>query len=163
VWPGDGSAPDRKLAGILAEADWVDGVPAVVVGIGINVRWPTELPADLAEIAIACNHVAGVEVDREDLLIALLEHVEAWYGPMVATGDAAPLRSAWRDRSATLGRRVRVDLGGEVVEGIASDVTDEGHLVVETADGRHRTITTGDVVHLRDAQVPRGTPLDPPT
>ena len=22
VWPGDGSAPDRKLAGILAEADW---------------------------------------------------------------------------------------------------------------------------------------------
>ena len=25
VWPGDGSAPDRKLAGILAEADWPAG------------------------------------------------------------------------------------------------------------------------------------------
>ena len=25
VWPGDGSAPDRKLAGILAEAEWPPG------------------------------------------------------------------------------------------------------------------------------------------
>ena len=56
VWPGDGSAPDRKLAGILAEADWPrrrrrrGGWPppapaervVVVVGIGINVNWPAD-------------------------------------------------------------------------------------------------------------------------
>ena len=47
-----------------------------------------------------------------------------------------PLLAEWRPRSATLGRRVRVDLGRDDVEGTAVDVTDEGHLVVETAGGR---------------------------
>jgi BirA family biotin operon repressor/biotin-[acetyl-CoA-carboxylase] ligase len=150
-WPNDLVWEDRKLAGILAEADWpAAGPPAVVVGIGINVAWPAELPADLAEIAVAGNHVTGQEVDRETLLVALLERLEAWYGPMVASGDVAPLRAAWRARSATLGRRVRVDLGPAVVEGVAEDVTAEGHLVVRTDGGDRRAITTGDVVHLRD-------------
>lgn len=152
VWPGDGSSPDRKLAGILAEADWAAGAsPAVVVGIGINVAWPPDVPPDLAGLAVALNHVTGVDVDREDLLVALLERLEAWYGPLVASHDAGPLRASWRRRSATLGRRVHVDLGQEVLDGVASDVTAEGHLVVTTEDGS-RTVTTGDVIHLRSAE-----------
>jgi len=141
VWPGDGSAPDRKLAGILAEAHWPSaGDPAVVVGIGINVNWPTELPDDLAEIATAVNHVAGHDVDRELLLVDLLLHFDRRYDEL---GSDA-LLDAWRTSSATLGRRVRVDLGTEQIEGVAEDITAEGHLVV---DGR--AITAGDVVHLR--------------
>jgi BirA family transcriptional regulator, biotin operon repressor / biotin---[acetyl-CoA-carboxylase] ligase len=57
----------------------------------------------------------------------------------------------WRRRSATLGRRVRVDLGADDVEGTAVDVTAEGHLVVQALDGHLRTFAVGDVVHLRDA------------
>jgi BirA family biotin operon repressor/biotin-[acetyl-CoA-carboxylase] ligase len=149
VWPGDGSAEDRKLAGILAEADWPAG--SVVVGIGINVTWPADLPPDLAEIAVACNHVTGAEIDREDLLVAMLRRLDAWYAPLVASGDVGPLRGAGRERSATLGRQVRVDLGAEELVGTAVDVTAEGHLVVETLDGDQRTIAAGDVVHLRPA------------
>src|SRR3546814_3528461 len=82
VWPGDGSGVDRKLAGILAEADWPAGSTAsggyrapapddrvvVVVGIGINVAWPDDLPEELRDVAVACNHVTDVAVDREELL-----------------------------------------------------------------------------------------------
>src|SRR3954469_17377079 len=81
VWPGDGSAPDRKLAGILAEADWPARSPAdggwsppppgervvVVAGMGINVNWPDSLPEELRDIAVAANHVAGQTIDREAL------------------------------------------------------------------------------------------------
>lgn len=162
VWPGDGSALDRKLAGVLAEADWPAGSTAdsghrppvtgerlaVVVGIGINVRWPDELPEELAEIAVACNHVSDAVVDREDLLIALLERLAPRYADLVA-GERAPLLDAWRGRSATLGRRVRVDLGTDDVVGTAVDVTSAGHLVVETLDGDRRVLAVGDVVHLR--------------
>jgi biotin-(acetyl-CoA carboxylase) ligase len=45
---------------------------------------------------------------------------------------------------------VRVELAGGSFTGRAEDVTDEGHLVVATADGR-REVTAGDVVHLRPA------------
>jgi BirA family biotin operon repressor/biotin-[acetyl-CoA-carboxylase] ligase len=162
VWPGDGSAADRKLAGILAEADWpaASAISAgwkepaphdravVVVGIGINVSWPAELPDDLADIAVAINHVVDRPVDREDLLIALLEELGPRYEALVA-GEREPLLAEWRERSATLGRSVRVDLGTDEVEGKAVDVTEQGHLVVETLEGERRTFAVGDVVHLR--------------
>ena len=59
------------------------------------------------------------------------------------------LLAEWRDRSATLGRRVRVDLGADEVVGTAVDVTAEGHLVVDTDDGERTVVAVGDVVHLR--------------
>lgn len=162
VWPGDGSAPDRKLAGILAEADWpaTSSISAgwkppadhdravVVVGIGINVAWPSERPPELAEIAVAIDEITEAPVDREDLLIALLTALAPRYEALV-DGDRASLLSAWRTRSATLGQRVRIDLGTTDVEGTAVDITDDGHLVVDDLDGGRRTFAVGDVVHLR--------------
>lgn len=120
----------------------------VVVGIGINVAWPAELPTELAEIAVAINQVVDAPVDREDLLIALLSELGPRYSGLCA-GDRAPLLDDWRDRSATLGRRVRVDLGADDVEGTALDITPDGHLVVETLEGERRVFAVGDVVHLR--------------
>jgi BirA family biotin operon repressor/biotin-[acetyl-CoA-carboxylase] ligase len=167
-WPNDlvlrgtDGGPDRKLGGILAEADWPAGSDVaagyrrpsprqrvvVVVGVGLNVNWPADLPDELADSATALNHVTGRPVDREDLLVAILRRLDRHYGALVA-GDRAAVFDAWRARSATLGRRVRVDLGPDDVEGTAVDVTDDGHLVVETDEGSRRTFAVGDVVHLR--------------
>lgn len=163
VWPGDGTSADRKLAGILAEADWPAGSTpepghpqpdpearvVVVVGIGINVTWPEHLPEDLREIAVACNHIIHTPVDREDLLVAVLRRLDVHYSCLL-DGDRHSLLAAWRSRSATLGRRVRVEMDTEEIEGVAVDVTDAGHLVVDTADG-HRHVAAGDIVHLRPA------------
>lgn len=171
-WPNDlvvaTAGGERKLAGILAEADWPAGSTAsggwrapgpgeraaVVVGVGVNVRWPGDqgpgdLPEELAATATALNHLVDAPVDRAELLVAYLRRLDGRYGELVAAGTTAGLLPAWRDRSATLGRRVRVDLGTSDVEGTAVDVTDDGHLVVETADGERRTFAVGDVVHLR--------------
>ena len=127
-WPNDVVVDDRKLAGILAEAD---GAGAVVVGMGCNVR-PEALPADLVDIATA------VDVDRAALLVAWLRAYDARLGALGSVvADAAA-------RSATLGRRVRVELAHETFEGVATELTDEGFLVV---DGR--VVSAGDVVHLR--------------
>jgi len=160
---GSGYRDDRKLAGILAEADWPPGTSesggwknplpherlAVVVGVGLNVNWPAEPPNELVDNAAALNHVVGHEVDRTELLVALLRRLDDVYRPMVQQRSSAAVIEAWRRRSATLGRRVRVDLGADDVEGIAVDVTDQGHLVVETVEGERRTLAVGDVVHLR--------------
>jgi BirA family biotin operon repressor/biotin-[acetyl-CoA-carboxylase] ligase len=141
VWPGDGSAIDRKLAGILAEAHWPsEDEVAVVIGIGLNVNWSADLPEELRDIATAINHVAGHDVDREAVLVQLVQRLDQRYDDLLKGG----IVDAWRTSSATLGRRVRVDLGGEIIEGIAHDVTPDGHLIVGD-----RTIAVGDVVHLR--------------
>lgn len=182
-WPNDLVVGDRKLAGVLAEADWPAGAnvsagwrepPAhtrvpVVVGTGLNVAWPAVLPPELAEVADTATALdrlvagssgsstggvgaAGGDRDRlrADVLTAYLRRLDVRYGELVAGGTPAIL-DTWRERSATLGRRVRVDLGTDDVEGTAVDVTAEGHLVIETLEGERRTLAVGDVVHLRRA------------
>jgi BirA family biotin operon repressor/biotin-[acetyl-CoA-carboxylase] ligase len=138
-WPNDLVVPnpdgtDRKLAGVLAEADWHDGAVAVAVGVGVNCNWPADAP----DHVVALNHLTGREVDRAALLDAFLERLAVGGDPL----------AAWRARSATLGRRVRVDLAEEAVTGTAVDVTDAGHLVLDVG-GDRRTLAVGDVVHLR--------------
>lgn len=143
-WPNDLLVGDRKLAGVLAEADLREGAPpAVVVGIGLNVRWPRDLPPELAEVATALNRLrSGPPPERADLLVALLEGLER------RCQDLDAVAAEHRGRCATVGRRVRVDLGASAIEGVAVDVTDDGHLVVDAANGRH-VVPVGDVVHSR--------------
>jgi BirA family transcriptional regulator, biotin operon repressor / biotin---[acetyl-CoA-carboxylase] ligase len=145
-WPNDLTVDDRKLAGVLAEAVWSGDDVAVCAGIGVNCNWPADVPADLRETMTALNHLTGREVDRDALLTTFLDELGRRYRNL----DRGALLDEWRGRSATLGRRVRVDVGGEVVEGVADDITDDWHLRVGT-----RTFAAGDVTHLRHASPPR--------
>jgi BirA family biotin operon repressor/biotin-[acetyl-CoA-carboxylase] ligase len=157
-WPNDlvVETPEgtRKVGGILAETVLVEGrVDALVVGIGINVTWPDELPAELADIAIALNHAAGRPVDRDELLRAFLVELGHWYAALGSAGGRGELLGRYRALSATIGRRVRVELSGETVVGDAVDVSSDGHLlVVDECPDRQREIIAGDVVHLRPHQ-----------
>ena len=155
-WPNDlvvsrAGKPPLKVGGILAELVTSDAGDAVVLGLGLNVNWP-ELPWDLADTATALNQLVGHDVDREDLVVSLLRALDATWLPAL-DGAAAPdaLRAAYRERSATIGRRVRVELPTSTLLGTASSVTDEGALVVTDDDGVSHTVTVGDVVHLRSA------------
>jgi BirA family biotin operon repressor/biotin-[acetyl-CoA-carboxylase] ligase len=140
-WPNDLLIGDRKLAGVLTE---VEGTPpAVVVGIGINCTWPDELPAEIADVAIAANHAAGRPVHTGDVLDALLEHV------------ATRLDAGWdevareyKSRCETVGREVRVEMADGVFTGLATGVDDDGSLLVSTDAGPRRVIA-GDVIHVR--------------
>lgn len=157
-WPndlvlvGDDPRAGRKLGGILAEARLgASGLEAVVVGMGLNVNWPRELPAELEGIAVALNHVVGAEVDREDLLVAWLQHLDARLAALDTPAGRPALLERVRAVSATLGRPVRVELpDGSRLEGDAVDLTPGGHLLVAPAGGGEPVeVTVGDVVHLR--------------
>jgi BirA family biotin operon repressor/biotin-[acetyl-CoA-carboxylase] ligase len=137
-WPNDVVVDDRKLAGILAEANG----GAVVVGMGLNVRW-TDFPAEIAQAATACNLESDTPVARDALLDVWLRTFDERLRDLDAVADDA-VRA-----SATLGRRVRVELPAETFEADAVALTPEGHLRVRRADGSEVSVAAGDVVHLR--------------
>lgn len=148
-WPNDLMVGGRKLAGILSEADL--GGPAgavVVVGMGLNVSWPSDLPEDLVGIATSLDRVAARPVERADLLVAVLVGLERRYAPLGSPAGRAALAGEYRRRCATIGREVRVELTDESFTGTATDVADSGHLLVSTA-ACLREVSAGDVVHLR--------------
>jgi BirA family biotin operon repressor/biotin-[acetyl-CoA-carboxylase] ligase len=154
-WPNDLVSGDRKLGGILAEA--VAGgpvAPAVVLGLGVNLCWPSGVPDELAAVAVAVEDVTGRPVDRWEVLGAFLGRLEERYA---ALGDAVGRRrllDAYRRACETLGRAVRATLpGGGAVEGTAVDVDDDGRLVV--VSGRTTTVlSAGDVELLRASAPP---------
>lgn len=146
-WPNDLVAGDRKLGGILGEIVRDGADLAAVVGLGINVNWePPEAPPPPG---VALNQLVGRPVDRAALLVALLRHLDRLYPAVDRADGEASLVQQYRARSATIGRRVRVELSAGAVEGQAVDVTADGHLVVQDDDGRRRVVAAGDVVHVR--------------
>jgi len=144
-WPNDLVVADRKLAGILAEAD---GAGTVVVGMGLNLR-AGAYPAELAEVATTCDEHSDRAVARDELLTVWLRMFD---GRLDALDDIVDAAAA---RSATLGREVRVELAREAFAGTATALTAEGYLVVTRADGTERVVTAGDVVHVRPAPATR--------
>lgn len=148
-WPNDVLVGGAKIAGILAE----QAGDAIVLGIGINVTTRRdELPVPHATSVV----LAGAAPDREQLLVAVLGELEAWYRRWVAAaaagpgeGDPAGLRAEYLRLSATVGQQVRVSMpGGKLVTGRAGDVDATGRLVVGTASGPV-PVSAGDVVHVR--------------
>lgn len=155
-WPNDlvveGQAGTRKLAGLLSEAVVAAAdVTAVVVGMGMNVRWPEPLPEGLEATATTVTRVAGRPVDVPEVLAAYLSALDRRYDALLGEGGVAATAAAHRDACATLGRRVAVQLGDGTLAGVAVDVDDDGHLVLDLDGGGRRSVAVGDVVHLRPA------------
>ena len=121
-WPNDLMLDDHKAGGILVEV--LEG--KTIVGIGINL---TAAPPGAAMIGRP----------RDQLLESLRERLSVWS----AAGSVDVLRR-WRELSVTLGSRVRVELPGRTIEGVAEDIDATGALIV---DGEH--VSAGDVIHLR--------------
>ncbi len=143
-WPNDLLVGEAKLAGVLAEADFTGEVCAVVVGIGINVAWPG--PTTVRGTCL--DDLCGEPVDRHLLLEALLKALAVRRGLLDSPDGRQELAAELRQRCATLGQPVRVELAAEAISGVASEIDDAGRLIVQTATGP-RTVSAGDVVHLR--------------
>jgi BirA family biotin operon repressor/biotin-[acetyl-CoA-carboxylase] ligase len=159
VRAADGTGGYGKCAGLLAEAVPSPAGLMVVLGLGLNVTQradelppvhrvdPTAPPAtSLALVGAACT-------DRDPLLRATLRALaDRYLRWRAAAGDprVSGVADAYRERCATLGGQVRVQLpDGATLEGHASDVDDEGRLVVRAAAGGIHHVAAGDIGHLR--------------
>lgn len=150
-WPNDVLVGDRKVCGILAERVETPAGPVCVIGMGINTHLTdTELPVPTAtSVAIEAARTGRVPPTRTAVVATVLAAFELVYRRWVAAPDAPWLATAYRSRSATLGRAVRVRTGPDaVVEGTADDVDADGRLVVRAAEGL-RIFAAGDVIHVR--------------
>jgi len=147
-WPNDMVVGDRKLAGLLTESSGGDD-PAIVLGLGVNVA-AGAYPPELAGEATSCEEHAARPVDRAEVLVGLLRALESRYATVFAPGGRAATLDAYRADSATLGRRVRVELtSGPALEGQAARLADDGELVVVDDAGTEHLVSVGDVKHLR--------------
>lgn len=146
-WPNDLLVSDRKLCGILMEVSAeTDRLEYAVVGIGINANVDGDsFPSDWN--ATSLSREIGCQVSRPKLIQTLLMEIEKAYKQM----GEPDIYLDWRDRSVTLGRRVRVTFSDGDIEGQAVYLSEDGALGIELAGepGDIRWVVAGDCVHLR--------------
>jgi BirA family biotin operon repressor/biotin-[acetyl-CoA-carboxylase] ligase len=134
-WPNDVLVGGRKIAGILLESRSIASAePTLVIGVGVNLG-QREFPPELAGRATSVELETGHPVDRDTLLVALLEEFDTWRARLEGEGFAS-VRERWKSLSDTIGRHVTVD----GISGTATDLDVDGALLIDAGDGVRRVI-----------------------
>ena len=141
-WPNDVLAGQKKLAGILLEAEAVPGRPlAVVVGIGTNV---VDAPEGTPTPATSLGAL-GVDIRAEELFAVLSDSWTEFRGLWDDGQGFAEIRRLWLERAAGLGEPVAVKVGGITVAGTFDSIDASGSMIVRTLGGDRIAVTAGDV------------------
>ena len=146
-WPNDlvtlgpGSL---KLGGILTEtAMKPDGrLRYAAIGVGVNLN-QSVMPAELQDVSASLRMIAGASVSREDLLVALLPHLEVELQTLLDARSQVLARFAERS-SWVRGKRVRVAESGGYT-GVTDGLTESGLLRVRCEDGSQHVVRHGGV------------------
>ena len=144
-WPNDVLIKGRKVVGILAELESKPGDQFVVLGAGINVNMQTsEIPSDLTTKATSLAIETGARVERGKVAGRFLSHLECRYEQVCGDGFA-PVSDEWMRRSGFLGRQIRVQEPGGIVEGEVLGLAADGTLRLRRRDGVEQRVVAGDV------------------
>lgn len=143
-WPNDILYKDKKLVGILTEMSAsMEKINYIVIGMGINtgIRH-LEFPEEVRNTATSFIN-EGIDVSRKELLAYVLYELEKNYIEVERNGFEKILEE-WRNLSLTLGKEVQIISHGESYIGRASDIDEDGCLLVDTGKEIKRVIV-GDV------------------
>lgn len=143
-WPNDVVLSGKKVCGILTEmSTQIDYVNHIVVGIGVNVK-PQAFPAEIAEKATALETECGKSISRPQLLEAVLEEFEHFYGLYMETMDVSLFMEEYNSFLVNKGRQVKVLDPAGAYEGTALGINGRGELLVER-QGEVVTVNSGEV------------------
>jgi BirA family biotin operon repressor/biotin-[acetyl-CoA-carboxylase] ligase len=140
-WPNDIWIGERKVAGMLIDAESAPEGSLALAGIGINVNGDPTLVPELREIATSLSRELKRPVPRELLLARICNEIEE----MLAMGEGE-LIEAYRGLSLVLGRRVVLAFpSGETSEATATGIAADGSLTVRYDDGTSEAVNAADV------------------
>ena len=142
-WPNDVVIDGKKICGILTEMSAeIERVSYIVCGIGINVNI-MEFPEDLREKATSLYTVTGKKQNRTAIIKRVMEEFEPLYDEYLKN-RLKNIISEYKSACVNIGKRVSVIHGGNETIGTAADITENGHLVVDTDNGKI-IVSSGEV------------------
>lgn len=141
-WPNDVLIGREKLAGILIELQGdMEGPSTAVIGIGINLNLPDQLKQQIDQPVTDLGNVSNEAIDPNQLLSTSLKHLLEILAAFEQDGFAA-LRDEWLRHHAYHKQDVRMLMpDGREIHGVVQGITEDGSLLIETADGLQRFIS----------------------
>jgi len=141
-WPNDVLIDNEKICGILTEMSAEqDIIKFIILGIGININTDTK---KLPKGATSLRSKLKKKINRLEFLKEMLSELERDY-LRLKKKEFSLIVDEWRNLSLTLGKRIKVNWRGAIVEGQAMDVDENGALIVRDDFGFSHHILSGDV------------------
>jgi len=147
-WINDLVLNHKKLGGILTELNFdpeTKNVDFAVVGIGINcLQNAGDFDPAIQDMATSLQMVSGKSIDR-NLLASEMIQAMACLSSRLQT-DKAKIMSQYRRDCITLGKEVQVIRSKEIRSALATDVDEDGALIVQYHDdGSVCPVSSGEV------------------
>lgn len=144
-WPNDVIINKRKISGILTEMSAeLNSINYVVVGIGINVN-VDNFPEEISDIASSIKNETGVTISRTMLIANILREFEGLYDDFISSGSLKKTIEVCREKSITLGSRVRIEGREESYLAEAMDINEDGELIIKKDNGEIIKVVSGEV------------------
>ncbi|ADG90632.1 biotin/acetyl-CoA-carboxylase ligase [Thermosphaera aggregans DSM 11486] len=141
-WPNDIVVKDKKLAGILVEAEASGSDMMGYIGLGVNINNDPPL-----ETATSLKELIGSLVPRNRVCSKLT----GWISRIDKLVEKPELlRLEYLEKLSTLGKRVRIMVKDGEIVGNATSISELGELIVETASGSVKVSSSEalKVIHL---------------
>lgn len=146
-WPNDIIVEGKKVCGILTEMSTdLSHIEHVIIGIGVNVNM-NSFPDELSEKAISLKMVLGHTVKRAPVICEMLSQFEKYYEIFMKTGDLSGIKKEYMDMLLDRDQKVQIiehDTNRNWI-GKATEITDDGALIVEKDDGSQVSVISGEV------------------
>jgi BirA family biotin operon repressor/biotin-[acetyl-CoA-carboxylase] ligase len=142
-WPNDILKAGQKLAGVLVETAVQGERNWAVIGIGLNLRVPDQLEAQIGHGVADATWLA--QMDRNQLLAQLLDRV-AQAMQRFAIDGLTSFVERWNALHAHAGKPVNlIDQGRLVQQGTALGINQQGCLLLRDEQGGVVPVMAGDV------------------
>ncbi len=146
-WPNDLRIEGKKVGGILLDFVPEGGKqPAVVAGIGINLRTPLGgFPPQFAKQTTSLEGAGRRLPEESELIGGLLERFDQWYRTFLDSGFE-PVRQRWEALCDGIGSQVSVPLAGGTAAGKVAGIDAAGRLLLDTGGGKLLSVDAGEII-----------------
>jgi BirA family biotin operon repressor/biotin-[acetyl-CoA-carboxylase] ligase len=147
-WPNDVTISCKKVAGILIDSSIeAERINYAVIGIGVNANVKSSLISSHLEKSIKVTSLSeelGHEMSILGLTKEILERLEYYH---IQMEHSAPhtIIDKWKKNSDILGQKVALMQRNRKIQGMVTDVKDDGSLVVRADNCEDIDVVASDV------------------
>lgn len=145
-WPNDIYLDGKKLGGILCELVSGKSLTAVV-GVGINTdAEKEEIPSELSDIMTSLALHGVFVADKRNLVERIVSKADGYvYGNKELYSVKKETHEAIKNRSYSIGKKVKYTVGSEITEGTVTDILITGAAEITLSDGSKKEIFCGEI------------------
>lgn len=146
-WPNDILINNKKVCGILSETSILSNrIEYAIVGIGLNVNNNiNDFPENISEDVVSLKKILDEDISLKKLMRNILDEFEEYY-EFFRKNKFSSIVNEWKLYSNTIGKRVSIDTGVEIITGEAVDIDAKGALILKLENGALEKIISGTII-----------------